>query len=300
MKWHGPFNYRFTPDGDYSKIFVDWSECPFNIEYMKGVYFLAVETDLGLAVNYVGTADGKNGFKGRLDTDRDSHKSCYLDGRYMLEDPKLMKQGVRKPINYGLLNLELNMAGTLPIQKEKLPSDLVVNIEKIQKFGVRNRSAVHQMLKNDDSYKEIKENEAGCLKEWESKLFAGKSIRTAPKEFSKEIKFSWNKLNKLLRKYYLLCFFDNLNGRSIGAEMLRQFKIYCFPNENKDQNLKIEGLIFQTICNHPTQWVREFIQYGVSQPLVCGSQVDLEVLETEYGLGYGSSPENWGLTVITA
>ena len=40
--------------------------------------------------------------------------------------------------------------------------------------------------------------------------------------------------------------------------MLELHEMYLCPVDDKSQSFALEGTIFQSICHHPIQWVREF------------------------------------------
>jgi hypothetical protein len=135
MKWHGPVRYQAHPTHSAEALSIDWGKHSA-LKSKQGVYVKTIQTERGRGIVYVGTAHGRNGFQGRLELDQDNHKSCYLDGRYMLEDPEQMKQGIRQRVNYGLLNLELSMRGPQGIQREKLSADLLEKVEETHQFGI--------------------------------------------------------------------------------------------------------------------------------------------------------------------
>ncbi len=287
MNWHGPLRYEAQPPFSTSALAINWNAAP-ELKTQRGVYVKTVRTERGRGIVYVGTAHGRNGFQGRLELDSESHKRCYLDGRYMLEDPELMRQGTRRPLNYGLLNLELSMRGPQNVQREKLPSDLVQQISAAHAFGIENRQTVLQRMAATPEYQRLAATEPACVEQWRTKLLQGSSVRSAPKPFSQP----WGELKRWLRKHYLQEYFDQMQGAAIGAQLLQLFEIYLVPLPDKAQSLALEGTIFQTVCHHPVPWVRQFIQFGIVQPLLQGSAVRLETLSSQCGVSYTQGQEH--------
>lgn len=287
MKWHGPVRYQAHPTHSAEALSIDWGKHSA-LKSKQGVYVKTIQTERGRGIVYVGTAHGRNGFQGRLELDQENHKSCYLDGRYMLEDPEQMKQGIRQRVNYGLLNLELSMRGPQGIQREKLPEDLLEKVEETHQFGIENRRTVLARIEATAAFQHIAESQPECLQEWRGKLLQGMSVRTAPKPFSQP----WRKLNRLLKEHYLQSYFTEIQGRSIGAQLLQLFEIYLYPLEDKRQSLELEGTIFQSVCHHPVPWVRQFIQFGIAQPLHQGRSISLEALSAQCGITYAGNQED--------
>ena len=247
-----------------------------------------MNTERGRGVLYVGTAHGRNGFSGRLELDNENHMNCYLDGRYMLEDPDCMKKGERRRINYGLLNLELSMRGPQEIQKTKLPNDLLRGVEETHKFGIENRRTVLKRMEKKPVFQKISLSQPDCLRDWKDKLLQGKSIRNAPSTYAQ----SWRYLNRLLKDEYIQEYFKDIQGSEIGCDLLQILEIYLCPMDNKESSLILEGTIFQSICNHPVSWVRNFIQFGITQPLHQGNVISLEDLWNQSGVGYLKNQES--------
>ena len=281
MRWYGPFRYEAKRNASETAFSINWKN-DFGMSHEHGVYVLTVNTERGRGILYVGTAFGRKGFTGRLELDQENHMNCYLDGRYMLEDPQFMKRGERKRINYGLLNLELSMRGPQEIQKTKLPDDLLQGVKETHAFGIENRRTVIKRMKALPTFQKLIDHHPDCFRDWEEKLLRGMSVRTAPKAYSQ----TWRELNRLMKREYLTEFFEDIQGSKIGAQLLEMFEIYICPLKNKEQSLVMEGSIFQTICNHSTQWVRNFIQFGITQPLYQGSIIDADKLWDQYGVGY--------------
>lgn len=285
MKWHGPFSYKVPSTVDRSSIYVDWSEDHENIRNRTGVYLLVVNTNRGRNINYVGTAHGAGGFQNRLETSTDSHLHCYVDGRYMLKDPESLVQGYFKPLNYGLLNLELSMRGPQGIQHEKLPQDLVTKIQQVHDLGMENRKILLPLIKETSSFQNLLISDPDCVVEWKRRLLGGMSVRNPPSLFKKSSEV-WKQLNKHLKNYYLKHFFYNIDGPNIGYRMLELHEMYLCPVDDKSQSFALEGTIFQSICHHPIQWVREFNGYHLVQPLQHGFPKNLDALKTDCGVGY--------------
>ena len=152
MKWHGPFPTK-SFYADRSSIYVDWSEDHENIRNRTGVYLLVVNTNRGRNINYVGTAHGVGGFQNRLETSTDSHLHCYVDGRYMLKDPESLVQGYFKPLNYGLLNLELSMYEDPQASSMKTTQDLVTKIQQVHDLGMENRKILLPLIKETSVFR---------------------------------------------------------------------------------------------------------------------------------------------------
>ena len=285
MKWFGPYQYKTSVPGNNPPLYVGWGEEGNAIKNQKGVYLLVVKTELGQNIDYVGTAHGVSGFQGRLETSPDSHLSCYLDGRYMLKDPERLIQGYFDPLNYGLLNLELSMRGPQGIQNEKLPQDLVGKVQKIHDLGMENRKTLLPLIEDNSFYETFLCSQPDCVAEWKRRLHCGMSVRNPPSAF-KEYNDSWKQLNKLLKEYYLERFFYTIDGPKVGFQLLQTFEIYVCPIEEKNQSFELEGTIFQSVCHHPIQWVREFVAYALVQPLQNGSPKNLDTLRNNYGLNY--------------
>jgi len=48
-------------------------------------------------------------------------------------------------------------------------------------------------------------------------------------------------------------------------------EIYVTPVEDREVRLSLEGTIFKSVCHHPVQWVREFVDYWLVEPLRNGT-----------------------------
>ena len=235
MKWHGPFSYKVLTPRDRFSIYVDWSEDNEGIKNQRGVYLLVVNTDRGRNINYVGTAHGTGGFQSRLETSADSHLHCYLDGRYMLKDPESLVQGVLKPLNYGLLNLELSMRGPQGIQYEKLPHDLVEKVKKLHDLGMQNRKDLLPMLETHQVFQSILDDNPECINEWKRRFIGGMSVRSPPSLF-KNHSYSWKQLNRLLKEYYLDQKFLTIDGPVVGSKLLEIKEIFLCPKEDNNHS----------------------------------------------------------------
>ena len=97
---------------------------------------------------------------------------------------------------------------------------------------------------------------------------------------------SWKQLNRLLKEYYLDQKFLTIDGPVVGSKLLEIKEIFLCPKEDNNHSFELEGSIFQSVCHHPVQWVREFVEYGLVQPLQNGSAKTLDQLRNDYGIDY--------------
>ena len=97
-------------------------------------------------------------------------------------------------------------------------------------------------------------------------------------------------LSKLLKSHTINVLHLRVEFR--GAKMLELFEIYVTPVEDREVRLSLEGTIFKSVCHHPVQWVREFVDYWLVEPLRNGTAVGLQSLSQQYAWSIRWR-ENW-------
>ena len=70
-------------------------------------------------------------------------------------------------------------------------------------------------------------------------------------------------------------------------------EIYVTPVEDREVRLSLEGTIFKSVCHHPVQWVREFVDYWLVEPLRNGTAVGLQSLSQQYAWSIRWRENGW-------